>query len=149
MTKLEFAIVDCLVEKNGKFLLVKEGRAGREGKWNLPGGHVEGGETLGEAAVREAEEETGCKVALTGFLGIYQGIYGNDLNVSGPIFLAKVVGGKERTSEEHPALKWVTADELLAMAEAGEIWTKYPPFLIKDYLRRGALSLEWVFSKRY
>lgn len=148
MTTLEFAIVDCLVERDGKFLLVQEGREGRGKKWNLPGGHVEPEETLAEAALREVEEESGLVVALTGFLGIYQTVFTGKINVAGPVFLAKVVGGEEKTSAEHPAVRWATADELLAMAAADELWTKYPPVLIKDYLRRGALPLEWVTSNR-
>ncbi len=148
MTKLEFAIVDCLVEKDGTFLLVREGKEGRGSKWNLPGGHVEAEETFAEAVLREVEEESGLVVELFGFLGVYQTVYAGKVNVAGPVFLAKVVGGEGRTSKEHPGLKWVTADELLALADADELWTKYPPLLIKDYLRRGALPLEWVSSKR-
>ena len=36
------------------------------GKWSLPKGHIEGGETLREAAVREVEEETGIRPNVVG-----------------------------------------------------------------------------------
>lgn len=147
--KFDFAIVDCLVEQDGKFLIMAEGKPGREGKYNLPGGHVDDEETLAEAAVREVEEETGYHVELTGFLGIYQSIYpAKQLNVSGPIFLARVIGGEARVSKEHPESRWVTADELLELATAGKFWTTYPPDLMRDYLRRGSYPLELVSSKR-
>ena len=120
--KFEFAIVDCLVEKDGKFLLIGEGRPGREGLYNLPGGHVEGNETLVETAVRETEEESGYKVEITGFLGLYQTVFmERQMNVCGPVFLAKVVGGKAQTSEEHPEVRWVTAEEFLDLAATGRL----------------------------
>lgn len=146
--KFDFAIVDCLVEQDGKFLIMAEGKPGREGKYNLPGGHVDDEETLAEAAIREVLEETGYQVELTGFLGIYQSIYpAKQLNVSGPVFLAKVIGGAARPSEAHPESRWVSADELLELAASGKFWTTYPPDLVRDYLRRGSYPVELVSSK--
>jgi 8-oxo-dGTP pyrophosphatase MutT (NUDIX family) len=41
------------------------------GQWALPGGAQEMGETPAECAVRECEEETGVKAAISGFLGVF------------------------------------------------------------------------------
>jgi 8-oxo-dGTP pyrophosphatase MutT (NUDIX family) len=147
--KLDFAIVDCLVEKDDKYLLIQESKPGREGLYNLPGGHIDDVETIAEAAVREVEEESGYQVELTGFLGVYQSVYlEKQLNVGGPVFLAKVIGGDARITEEHPEVRWVTRDELLELADSGRFWTTYVPRLIHDYLRRGAYPLDAVSSKR-
>ena len=148
--KFDFAIVDCLVEQDGKFLIVAEGKPGRAGLYNLPGGHIDDTETIAEAAIREVEEETGYQVQLTGFLGIYQSIYpSRGLNVAGPVFLAKVVGGSAQVSEEHSESRWVTEEELFELAATGKFWTTYPPKLVKDYLERGSYPLDVIRSERH
>jgi 8-oxo-dGTP pyrophosphatase MutT (NUDIX family) len=63
--------VATLVEREGHFLMVEEIVDGRT-VYNQPAGHLEAGETLAEAAVRETLEETGWDVDLQALLGIYQ-----------------------------------------------------------------------------
>ena len=54
--------VSALIEDGGRVLLVKRARAPFARYWSLPGGHVEAGETMAEAVVREVREETGIEV---------------------------------------------------------------------------------------
>src|SRR5665213_2540626 len=54
--------VSVLVRDGGRVLLVKRVRSPLKGYWSLTGGHVEGGETLRQAATREVREETGLAV---------------------------------------------------------------------------------------
>jgi len=61
--------VATVIEKSGQFLMVKETRQGRQ-LINQPAGHVEPGEDILAAALRETYEETGWVVSLSGFLGI-------------------------------------------------------------------------------
>lgn len=63
--------VAVVVERDGRFLLVEETADQPRPVYNQPAGHVEQGETLMEAAIREALEETGWDVSLTAFLGLY------------------------------------------------------------------------------
>lgn len=49
----------AIVQRAGRYLLVKRGKQPLKGTWGFPGGHVEAGETAIEAAVRELHEETG------------------------------------------------------------------------------------------
>lgn len=61
--------VATIVEKDDQFLMVKETKAGIQ-YINQPAGHVEPGEDIIAAALRETYEETGWVVAISGFLGI-------------------------------------------------------------------------------
>jgi 8-oxo-dGTP diphosphatase len=53
--------VGAVVVEEDHLLLIRRGRGPGAGHWSIPGGRVEGGETLGEAVVRELAEETGLE----------------------------------------------------------------------------------------
>jgi len=61
--------VGAVVQHDGQLLLVQRGQEPETGRWSLPGGHVEFGEPLWEAVVREVLEETGLDVAVDGLAG--------------------------------------------------------------------------------
>jgi len=63
--------VACIVPRGQQFLLVEE-RVRGELVLNQPAGHLERGESLAQAALRETLEETAWTVRLTGLVGIYQ-----------------------------------------------------------------------------
>ena len=63
--------VAAIVERDGSFLLVEEETA--EGiRYNQPAGHLESGESLTDAVVRETLEETACHFTPTALIGVYQ-----------------------------------------------------------------------------
>ena len=68
MTRPEVA-VGAVCTHADALLLVRRGRGPAAGEWSIPGGHVEWGETVREAVVRETREETGLEVVVDGFLG--------------------------------------------------------------------------------
>jgi len=125
----------CFVTKNGKVLLQKKskGRFG-EGKWNLPGGKVNLGETIEEAAKRELEEETGIKANELKEIGILNFYW---VGIKEPIWTVHVFSienfyGKERSSEEGE-LKWFDLSKIPydEMWEDDKFW--YPYLLNKKY----------------
>lgn len=65
-----FPTVDIVLYRDGRGVLLIERRNPPHG-WALPGGFIDYGESAEQAAVREAFEETGLKVRLTGLLGVY------------------------------------------------------------------------------
>ena len=54
--------VGAVVVQDGRVVLIRRGKEPMRGRWLVPGGTVEWGETLEEAVVREVEEETGLVV---------------------------------------------------------------------------------------
>lgn len=71
MRELPHVTVATVVCKADRFLLVKESSAGKT-VYNQPAGHVEAGESVLDAALRETLEETGWQVELSHYLGTYQ-----------------------------------------------------------------------------
>lgn len=112
--------VGTVTIKSGKILLIRRAFEPGAGKWSIPGGLVEVGEKLSEAAARETEEETGVKVEILELINVFDMI---DLDDSGRAkyhyvlvdFLSKPVGGKERLSDEVTDIKWVTFEEARTM----------------------------------
>ena len=56
-------------------LLIRRGKPPREGEWSLPGGRIERGETVRDAALRELVEETGVQARLVGLIDVVDGIF--------------------------------------------------------------------------
>lgn len=82
-----------VLNDNDEILLIKGPKRG----WEMPGGQVELGESLKDAAIRETKEESGIDIEITKFCGIYQNLSGCICNT---LFLGKPIGGKLATSSE-------------------------------------------------
>jgi 8-oxo-dGTP diphosphatase len=88
------------IEGPGGILLVRRAHEPYRDRWMLPAGYVEYGEFAEESAIREAREETGYDVELTGLWGLY---YGTDdpRNVSHlAVYGARVVGGEPEAGDD-------------------------------------------------
>ena len=57
-------VLDAIIEKDNKILLIERGREPDKGKWAFPGGHADNGKYLPDEIQREVEEETGLKIEL-------------------------------------------------------------------------------------
>ncbi|WP_201715627.1 NUDIX hydrolase [Rossellomorea arthrocnemi] len=97
-----------VMNENREILLIKGPRRG----WEMPGGQVEEGESLTDAAIRETKEESGIEVEIVGFCGVFQNVKRSICNT---LFLAKPVGGEPTTSPESLEVGFFTIDEALKM----------------------------------
>ena len=109
----------CLIEKDGRYLLVQEKKPSVYGLWNLPAGKVEVGQTFEETAIREAKEETGFDVKLIQKNGIYH--KDGDQSVR-HVFDAEIIGGElDFPEDEILDAKWFTYDEILELRNQNKV----------------------------
>ena len=135
-------IVGGVVEKDNKYLLVQESKPKCYGKWNIPAGHLDPGETIFDGAKREIKEETNCDVELTGVCNIGNHIVPNDTLVA-IVFTTKLLTDtvKPQAGEILEA-KWFTYEEIVAMSDQ----LRRADWIISaiDFARRGAAPLDLV-----
>ena len=106
-----------ILEKDGKFLLVKENKSICKDKWNIPAGGLEENESLIEGAKREIYEETGCRVEITGILEIVNEIL-EDKNVVCFFFDTKIISENIKADgKEILNVQWFTYEEILNMKD--------------------------------
>lgn len=95
-------VVDVVIPAgDGRLVLIRRGSEPFKGKWALPGGFVEVGETVENAAVREVEEETSLQVELERLVGVYSDPDRDPRghNVS-TVFLARVASGDPQAASD-------------------------------------------------
>ncbi len=109
--------VGSIIIQHGKVLLVKRGHPPLVGEWSIPGGVLEVGETLRDAAVREAKEETGLIVEPGELLGVFDRVIRDD---KGRVlyhyvlidFLCRQTGGILAASGDAAEVGWFRQGEL-------------------------------------
>ncbi|WP_422370766.1 NUDIX hydrolase [Hoeflea sp.] len=109
--------VSVALERDGRFLLVLRANAPAQDLYAFPGGRVDPGETLEQAALRELEEETGLKAANARPFATF------DLTTDDPaetnrasflltVFRADDPGGEARALDDAKEVAWFTPDEI-------------------------------------
>jgi ADP-ribose pyrophosphatase len=112
--------VGAIVIREGRILLVKRASSPGKGFWAIPGGLVELGETVREAAEREILEETGITVRAKEAFYLFDFI---DRDPEGGIkyhyiiidFLADYLGGEPKAADDVSDARWVSPEEAAAL----------------------------------
>ncbi|MEU3624412.1 NUDIX hydrolase [Amycolatopsis coloradensis] len=113
------AVSAFIQDEEGRILMI---RRTDNDLYSIPGGQLELGETLAQAAVREVREETGIECEVTGVIGLYSNpnhvIAYDDGEVRQEFsicFRAKATEGIERVSSESKVVGWVEVDHLASL----------------------------------
>ncbi|MGC8896268.1 MAG: NUDIX hydrolase [Candidatus Bathyarchaeia archaeon] len=109
--------VGAVIIQNGKILLEKRKNEPGRGKWSIPGGLVELGESVDQTVVREVAEETGLEVCEPELIDVVDNVVRDD---NGEVkyhfviidFFVKLKGGKLNASSDAEELKWVPLNEV-------------------------------------
>jgi len=112
--------VGAVIIQERHVLLIRRGTPPLLDEWSLPGGVLECGETLRQAVIREAREETGLVVETGKMLGVYERVIRGD---EGRVryhyvlidFLCRPVGGDLKAGSDAAEVRWFTREELPAL----------------------------------
>jgi ADP-ribose pyrophosphatase YjhB (NUDIX family) len=112
-----FLAASVAVLRGDRVLVAARGRGAMAGRYSLPGGLVEPGETLAEAALRELREEVGVEAEIICFLDHAEVIERDeDARVRHHFVVcahaARWLGGEPQASVEAPDVQWVAEGEL-------------------------------------
>jgi 8-oxo-dGTP diphosphatase len=102
--------VSAAIFREGEVLLVRRASRPGLGRYSLPGGRVEFGETLTEAVIREVLEETGLRIAIIGLAGWREALPDPSRGMTGHFvimsFAARWAGGEVRLNDELDDALW-------------------------------------------
>ncbi len=111
----------ALVERDGRYLVLERSQEPYRGRWELPGGFVEAGESPAEAVRREVFEETGLRVETPVILGAYTSHYGDGGKQTVDVaFHCQAPPGELNLSAESAGADWVSIEHMPSLAFAGE-----------------------------
>lgn len=103
-------VVAAVIERDGRLLVCQRAANKRYGGlWEFPGGKVDGGESMSDAAVRELWEELSLTVRSVGEVRYRRADPGSNFIIE----FVDVVADGNPVPHEHQAVRWVARDELM------------------------------------
>jgi 8-oxo-dGTP diphosphatase len=108
--------IGAIIIENTRVLLIKRGQPPLMGEWSIPGGMLELGETVHEAAIREAKEETGLTIEPGELLGVFDRVIRDE---KGQVqyhyvlidFFCRQISGEMLAAGDADEARWFTKEE--------------------------------------
>ncbi len=118
--EVPFVGIGAIIIDGDRVLLIKRAKPPQQAQWSIPGGALEVGELVREAAVREAREETGLIVEPGELLGVYDRVLRDaehrvQYHYVLIDFLCRCVGGTLAAADDAAEVRWFTRAELPAL----------------------------------
>ncbi len=104
------------IDQQGRLLLVRRGRPPAAGRWSLPGGRVEPGESEAAALAREVLEETGLVVDIGPLVGRADWPAGAGVLYAIADYAVRPIGGTLAAGDDAAAARWFTRADLDGLA---------------------------------
>jgi 8-oxo-dGTP diphosphatase len=116
MTGRRIPCVGAIIrDGDGRLLLIQRGHDPEAGRWSLPGGRVEPGETDAQAVAREMLEETGLVVTAGRLVGAVERPGGGDAVLDIRDYEVTVTGGRLAAGDDAADARWVAPGEVTAL----------------------------------
>ncbi|GJL98171.1 MAG: DNA mismatch repair protein MutT [Hyphobacterium sp.] len=117
--KRPLACVGIVCRRGDTVLLIRRGREPLKGKWSIPGGKMDFGETVRDAALRELKEETGVEARITGLIDVVDSIM-DDQHYVLIDFEAEWISGEPIAADDAMAAEFVPVQDAMRRVEWDE-----------------------------
>ena len=129
-------VVAALIEDDRhRLLMVREAQPEFYGLWNQPAGHVEANESIMDAFLREAKEETGHDVRIDGIASIHHFVEAAVLRFN--IRASLLPGEPAPLADDVLETGWFSGEELEQMIADGKLRSKRTELLTREWLQGG------------
>lgn len=126
-------VVGVVCFRGEEVLLIRRGTPPRQGQWSIPGGRVEWGERLAQAALRELHEETGVEAELLGLIDVIDGIIpAEDRHYVMVDYAARWLSGTPEAGDDAAEARFVPRQEIcnlvpwsLTRQVIDDAWNRY------------------------